>query len=282
MTNDEMLAFVKQKQTELKVETITNITNNTNTIDTTDTIDMASFYLVEDKPAIPCRASHPAGHQTSSEEVKEGQEAEGVLGSPKPKTLADEKKILIENDRWITATGIDYVKVDFWLDTPNDPLSIKLRYSFKRTGRNDLSYNRYSLKLTQNRYDYIRNIEQRWADIKTQAPYYHATAQEMRQQQKLGIPYLAGKAQTTRRYNAGIKKIPLEPFTTTSLTLNNDNDFVLHIQHHDFKLTLEYPMEQWQEQCRDWINEWATRVEQKQNKPRNVPPFVTMQWREYL
>jgi len=261
-----------------KVETINNINDNNNINNTNDTNDMASSHLYENKRASFASSSRPLG-PCGSPDTESGQEAKGVMES-RPLLLAEERAALIANGRWIFQPDIDYVKVSFWLQEPNNPHSLKMKYSFKRTNQTDLKYNNFSIKLTRNRFDYIRNVDAKWPDHKLVNPVYAYTAQTMQEYSRAGGVIYAGKAQATRGYSQRIMKVPLEPVASAMLWHDTAEDaMTLELQHHDFKLTLEYPMALWAEEMVSWSDAWAIQIEQKRNRPRNVPPFVTMTWR---
>lgn len=274
-----MIKFDTRTRSPREVETINNINDINDTIDINDINDMANFFRNQ-KSANFVAASLPLGDRTSSEDTDSGsgQEAKGVKEIAKPKTLAEEKQDLQTQGLWIGPADIDYLKVSLWFSEPNDPHSLKLKYSFKQVNQNNLAYNNFSVALTRNRFDYIGNVKTKWADYRQVCPTYDEVYGYMKESNLL---IYAGKAQRTRTFNrGGIQKIPMEPLATSYVFVDDAGDYYIRIRHHDFVCELVTPAHLWAEARRKWINEWAIKLEcPKKDRPKNVPPFYTQTWR---
>jgi hypothetical protein len=268
----------KQSSSHLvAVESINNINNINNNNNTNDTNNKVTFKSVTCKETKANSSSRPVGQTASPEGLGESQEAEGVsqIGPPKM-TLFQERSQLKQAGQWLTQNDIDYLSVSFYLNEPNNLDSIKCQYSFKTRGNGDLKNNKFSSKFTRNRFDFIRNVEQRWNDYTTQAPFYRVIHNAIDLGLKEGYPVYGAKSLPVKKFGSKTKTA-LVPYGANMLYF--DGDWHFDLWHHDFNISLSYPGELWQEDLQRWINQWAIQLEQpKTKRPRNVPPFVKLVW----
>ena len=223
-----------------------------------------------------------SSENTSPEGLGESQEAErGIVMTPLPKlTFAQEKLQLQQEGNWLTQNDLVYLQVSFYLNEPNNIDSIKCQYSFRTRGRYDLKANKFSAKFTRNRFDYIRNVRERWADIDDQAPIYQKIFSAIDQGLKEDQLVFGAKSRPTRTFkkNQPPGDNPIMPMGT-SVLFKDEGVWNFHLWHHDFYVELQYDGKLWDQDLARWRNQYAIAIEgPRATRPRDVPPFVKLYW----
>ena len=229
------------------------------------------------KQTKPNTSSRPDGQTASPEGLGERQKAERGNDTA-PLTFEQEKQQLKQNGLWLTQNDLAYISVSFYLNEPNNFDSIKCQYSFRTHGRTDLLSNKFSAKFTRNRFDYIRNVKERWSDVTTQAPIYLGVHDCIKQGLKTNQYVGGAKAVPVKKWN-GKGTMPLIPGATSLLYQDLDGDWHISIHHHDIHVELSYPQQLWEQDLQRWIDQYAIQIEApREKRNRNIPPFVKLVW----
>lgn len=270
-------------------ESINNIKDNKDNKHIEDIEDkkyMAYFAQMGSKMAMPVVASLSVGlsceraSQEASEAIEESQKAKGVMESPKPNSLEEEKKLLQAAGEWRGPQDIDYLKVSYYLRKTTDRHSLKILYAFKTRGKTDLLHNRYTIYFTDNRKDFRTNLKERWVDALDSDRPYAAIAESMQQANRMNQRVYGGKATPTRKGGGTARRLPLSPWITGCIFLDSEEDaYSLILRHHDFVAEFEIPVFIWEEAIDRWIKEWGPHQDSK--KSYRTPPFYTQEWRRF-
>ena len=272
--------IIQNPTTNWSLDQVELINNNNNNNNNNDNNNKAAFNQVVGKATTPNTSARPVGPTASPEGLLESQKAErGIETTPAPKSsLAQEKYQLQQSGDWFTQKDLAYLSVSFYLNEPNNFDSIKCQYSFKTHGNFDLKSNKFSAKFTRNRYDYIRNIRDRWSDAETATTLYTQVHDCIRQGIKENQYVGGAKSRPVKKFGSKVTT-PLIAMGTVMLHLDDEADWHVDIWHHDMHVRLSIPNALWAADLQKWINQYGIVLEGPAKKrPRNVPPFTKLHW----